>query len=182
MLHACSYTICFVFCYTSWHFYAFSRTNLLTRCHSASSCFLLFFVFQKSYTGNILGIGRNKARSSYFAVTKTESKAETEEGQEAATPGGGAGPPGRTTRWCGPLVHPLTSPFRLYILSEAKTLKSPVSVHEKFHNAPAIEDQFRGTEVSVLAPCWDGELPPEPSPSTPLPYSSPLLSPMMRRE
>jgi hypothetical protein len=27
MLHAYLYTICFVFCYTSWHFYAFSRTN-----------------------------------------------------------------------------------------------------------------------------------------------------------
>jgi hypothetical protein len=33
--------LCFV--YTSWHFYAFSRTNLLRRCHSASSYFLLFF-------------------------------------------------------------------------------------------------------------------------------------------
>jgi hypothetical protein len=35
------YTICFV--YTSWHFYAFFGTNLLTRCHSVSSRFLLFF-------------------------------------------------------------------------------------------------------------------------------------------
>jgi hypothetical protein len=32
MLHACFYTICLVFHYTSWHFYAISRTNLLTRC------------------------------------------------------------------------------------------------------------------------------------------------------
>jgi hypothetical protein len=39
MLHAYSYTICLVFCYTSLHFYAFSETNLLTRCHSASSLF-----------------------------------------------------------------------------------------------------------------------------------------------
>jgi hypothetical protein len=51
------------------------------------------FVFQKSYTGNILGIGRNKSQSSYFPDTKTESKGETEKSQEAATPGGGAGPP-----------------------------------------------------------------------------------------
>jgi hypothetical protein len=29
----------------------------------------------------------------------------------------------------------------------------------------AIEDKFRGTEVSVSAPCRDGEVPPEPSPS-----------------
>jgi hypothetical protein len=45
MLHAYSYTICFKFCYTSWHFYAFSGTNLLTRCHSASSLFFAVFVF-----------------------------------------------------------------------------------------------------------------------------------------
>jgi hypothetical protein len=37
--------LCFV--YTLWHFYAFSRTNLLTRCHNASSCFLLFLCFRK---------------------------------------------------------------------------------------------------------------------------------------
>jgi hypothetical protein len=32
-----------VFCYTSWRFYAFSGTNLLTRCHSASSLFFCSF-------------------------------------------------------------------------------------------------------------------------------------------
>jgi hypothetical protein len=74
MLHACLYTICFVFCYTSWCFYAFSGTNLLTRCHSASSLFSAVFVFQKSYTGNILGIARNKSRSSYFLDMRRSPK------------------------------------------------------------------------------------------------------------
>jgi hypothetical protein len=74
MLHACLYTICFVFCYIWWYFYAFSRTNLLTRCHSASSLFSAVFVFQKSYTGNILKIGRNKSRSSYFPGTRRSPK------------------------------------------------------------------------------------------------------------
>jgi hypothetical protein len=63
MLHACFYTICLVFRYTSWHFYAFSGTNLLTRCHSASSLFSVVFVFQKSYIGNLLGIGQNKSQT-----------------------------------------------------------------------------------------------------------------------
>jgi hypothetical protein len=67
-----------MFYYTSWCFYAFFGTNLLTRCHSVSSLFFAIFVFQKSYTGNILGIGWNKSRSSYFSRHKTESKAETE--------------------------------------------------------------------------------------------------------
>jgi hypothetical protein len=43
MLHAYFYTICLVFRYTSWHFYAFSGTNLLTRYHSASSLFFCYF-------------------------------------------------------------------------------------------------------------------------------------------
>jgi hypothetical protein len=47
-------------------FMHFFGTNLLTRCHSASSQFSAVFVFQKSYTGNILGIGQNKSRTSYF--------------------------------------------------------------------------------------------------------------------
>jgi hypothetical protein len=80
MLHASLCTICFVFCYTSWRFYAFSGTNLLMRCHSASSLFSAVFVFQKSYTGNILRIRRNKSRSSYFSRHETEAKAETKGG------------------------------------------------------------------------------------------------------
>jgi hypothetical protein len=36
-----------VFRYTSWCFYAFSGTNLLTRCHSASSLFSAVFVSEK---------------------------------------------------------------------------------------------------------------------------------------
>jgi hypothetical protein len=74
MLHACLYTICLVFCYTLWHFYAFSRTNLLTRCHSVSSLFSAIFVFQKSYTGNILGIGQNKSQTSYYLTKLPEDQ------------------------------------------------------------------------------------------------------------
>jgi hypothetical protein len=74
MLHACSYTICLVFCYTSWRFYAFFGTNLLSGCHRASSLFFAVFVFQKSYTGNILGIGRNKSRTSYYLMKLPEDR------------------------------------------------------------------------------------------------------------
>jgi hypothetical protein len=67
MLHAYFYIICLVFRYTSWRFYAIFGTNLLTRCHSASSLFSAIFVFQKSYTGNILKIGQNKFQKYYFS-------------------------------------------------------------------------------------------------------------------
>jgi hypothetical protein len=62
-------------------FYAFSGTNLLTRCQSASSLFSTIFVFQKSYTGNILRIGRNKSRTSYFYRSFTKTEDETKGGQ-----------------------------------------------------------------------------------------------------
>jgi hypothetical protein len=58
MLHACLYTICFAFCYTSWHFYAFCGTNLLTRCHR----------------GNIIGIGWNKAEPPIFTEASQRPK------------------------------------------------------------------------------------------------------------
>jgi hypothetical protein len=74
MLHACLYTICFVFCYTSWHFYAFSGTNLLTRCHSTSSLFSAIFVFQKSYTGILLELEETKAKPSIFTEASQRPK------------------------------------------------------------------------------------------------------------
>jgi hypothetical protein len=66
MLHACLYTICFVFCYTSWRFYAFSRTNLLMRCHSASSLFLLFLCFRKATPEIFSELDETKAKIPIF--------------------------------------------------------------------------------------------------------------------
>jgi hypothetical protein len=43
---------------------------------------------------------------------------------------------------------------------------------EQFRSGTAVEDKFRGTEVSVLAPCRDGEVPPEPSPSVSITIST----------
>jgi hypothetical protein len=102
MLHACLYTICLVFCYTSWRFYVFFGTNLLTRCHIASSLFSVVFVFQKSYIENILGIGWNKSRTSYFYRSFTKTEDETEGGQRLATPQGAQPSP-----WAHP---PMVSP------------------------------------------------------------------------
>src|SRR4051794_28796804 len=47
MLHACFVCIPTCFICTFIHFLALSGTDLLTRCHSASSCFLLFLCFRK---------------------------------------------------------------------------------------------------------------------------------------
>jgi hypothetical protein len=74
MLHACLYTICFVFCYTSWRFYAFSRTNLLTRCHSASSLFLLFLCFRKATLEIFSELDKTKAKIPIFPEASRSPK------------------------------------------------------------------------------------------------------------
>jgi hypothetical protein len=56
-------------------------------------------------------------------------------------------------------------PLRLYKASGWKTLKESAKFPEQFRSATAVEDKFWGIEVSVLAPCRDREVPPEPSPS-----------------
>jgi hypothetical protein len=48
MFHACFIPIATCFASTLCHFYTFSGTNLLTRCRSASSCFLLFLYSRKA--------------------------------------------------------------------------------------------------------------------------------------
>jgi hypothetical protein len=74
MLHACLCTICFEFCYTLWHFYAFSGTNLLTRCHSASPCFLLFLCFRKVTQEIFSELDKTKAEPPIFTEASRRPK------------------------------------------------------------------------------------------------------------
>ena len=124
-------------------------------------CQFLFsavFVIQKSCTGNILGIGRNKSRSPYFSVMKTGPEGETEKSHEVATPPLGAGHPQAAPRHgVGPSGAHLPRPSAYKLPPDAKTLDQSASIHEKFRISAAIEDKFRGSEVPVPAPCRDGD-------------------------
>jgi hypothetical protein len=155
-----------VFCYTLWHFYAFFRTNLLTRCHSASSLFSAVFGFQKSYIENILGIGRNKSRSSYFSRHETELKAETVEGQHRVarpTPS-----PRHQVVWPpGPppdaALPPIYSPRR-------ENLKGPINFPRNILQAAAVVDARSGrSRSSSRHPTEEGNHHRRPSSSPCLP-------------
>ena len=142
-------------------------------------CFCISEKLYRKYSRN----WRNKSRSSYFTVTKTEPEGETEKSHEVATPPLGAGLPLAAPRHgVGPSSAHRPRPSAYKLPPDAKTLNQPASIHEKSCSSAAIKDKFWGTEVYVPAACRDGELPPEPSPSTPPPSSSLLLTPMMRRE
>jgi hypothetical protein len=66
----------------------------------------------------------------------------------------------------------VTTPLRLYKASGWKTLGESAKFPERFCSAAAIEDKFRGTKISVLAPYQGGEVPPEPSPSVSITVSA----------
>ena len=141
------------------------------------------FWFQKSYTGNILGIDKGNYFTKFYTGRLQKPEGEPEGGHRVATPPLGAPYPlAAPGGGVGPLDHLLAPPFRLFNPPDAKTLSLSPKPPEKFRCRRHIEAKFRGTEVSVLAPCRDGEVLPEGSPSTPPPSSSPLLTPMMRSE
>jgi hypothetical protein len=68
------YTNWFMFCYTSWHFYVFSRTDLLTRCHSASSCILLFLYFRKVIHEIFSELDKTKAEVPIYLTRRRSPK------------------------------------------------------------------------------------------------------------
>jgi hypothetical protein len=63
-------------------------------------------------------------------------------------------------------------PLRLYKASGRKILKESAFFPEQFRSSAAVEGKFWGIEVSVPAPCRDGEVPPEPSPSVSIAVSA----------
>jgi hypothetical protein len=64
------------------------------------------------------------------------------------------------------------TPLRLYKASGRKTLEESAKFPKEFRNAAAVEDKYRGIEVSIPAPYWDGEVPLEPSPSVSIAVSA----------
>src|SRR6185369_6964235 len=119
MFHACFIPIATCFASTLYHFYTFFGTNRLTRCRSASSCFLLFCIPEKL----VWKYSRNWTKlhgDSYF--TRTQLK--DERSNRGEPPGGHTHlghAPWRALGWCGPLGALQPPPFRLLILPDAKT-------------------------------------------------------------
>jgi hypothetical protein len=161
MLHACFYTICLVFRYNLWCFYAFSRTNLLMRCHSASSLFSAIFVFQKSYTGNILKIGRNKSKISRNLPKLLENQRGERVGHQG-THTTGQRRPGLATplRVRPPRSTSDDAPSPIKIPRREKP-KHPINFPET-HRDPSLSltRDWEGPEA-LLAPCRRGESPSE---------------------
>jgi hypothetical protein len=63
-------------------------------------------------------------------------------------------------------------PLRLYKASGRKTLGESANFEKEFCSSTATVNKFQGTKVSIPAPCWDREVPPEPSPSVSIAVSA----------
>jgi hypothetical protein len=165
------YTICFVFCYTSWRFYAFSRNNLLTRRHSASSLFLLFLCFRKATQEIFSELDKTKARVPIFPDTRQSPKM-----RRRGTRGRPHHPMAHATPWPrhgmvwapGPLpdaaLLPIYSPRR-------ENLKDPINFPRNLLQAAVIVDaRSRGSRSSSWHPAREGNHQRRPSSS---PWSPP---------
>jgi hypothetical protein len=124
MLHACLYTICFVFCL---HFMAFLRIF-------QNRCFCVVKKLHRKYSRNWM---KQKLK---FLITWHEDGVQRRVG---GGPRGGHtwwwhGPPlGRATRWCDHLVHLLTSPFRLFNPLDGKTLRAQTFFQKTYCKPPS---------------------------------------------
>ena len=119
-------------------FYAFSGTNLLTRCHSASFCFLLFLVPEKLFGQYSRNSTKQKPNLLFFRGTHGARRASQGEAHGLQTTSWRGQKGGGASRWFGPLGTPPTLPLRLFSHPDAKTLDIYLILQKDFRSAVAI--------------------------------------------
>src|SRR5215203_2719702 len=157
MFHATLLMIPTCFMHIICHIYAFSGTNLLTRCRRASCCFLLFLVSEilvRKYSRNW-----TKLRpGSYFCTKLPEDRRDNEVGPRGSQGIGRRGPgPGRAGLPPGHLVWPPALPFRLLKASIAKPPVPRATIRKTFQRRRRRESHLGGFRSSTPAPCRRGD-------------------------
>jgi hypothetical protein len=146
MLVYTPFALCFV--YTSWRFYAFSVTNLLTRCHSVSSPFFCYFYISKKLHSKYSRNWTKQKLKSIISWHKDRVQRRAGDRLGAGHTWWWCGPHlGHATRGCDCLVHLQTSPFHLFIPLDGKTL-GPNSFLEKIRQAVMMTHKYRGSQQS----------------------------------
>ena len=150
MFHVDIILIATCFGCTLYHFYAFSGTNLLIRCHSASSLFSAVFRFRN----------RSESDEINYTVNKRSGRSRSPEGTWGGTPGahaiGGRGQGGtRVATWCGGLVALLWLFFGLRgCIGENRSVGFRfVQFREYFQNKFSEIQKQHKTENGTVASC-----------------------------
>ena len=148
MFHACFIPIATCFASILYHFYTFFGTNLLTRCHSASSCFLLFLYSRKASLEIFSELDENLRRPLFYQKTPWARRTSPGEARGPHTwAGRGWALPG-ALGWCRLLGHLLATPFGLYIAPDLKLTEQSTISPEKFQSSAAIRNQVSGVRSS----------------------------------
>ena len=157
MFHATLLMLSTCFMHTLCHIRAFSGTNLLTRCRSASCCFLLFLVSEILVTK----YSRNWTKSTPRVLFCHEASRSPKRRRRGATTGPhprAARPPlGRVALWCGAPVPPLDLPFRLQIASVTKPPVPRATIRKTLLRRRRRRSHLGGSRRSPPAPCRRGE-------------------------
>jgi hypothetical protein len=125
-------------------------------------CFLLFLCFRKVTLEIFSKLDETKAEVPFFFLKRDGVQSRDGGGPEGSHAIGWRGPPpGRTTRWCRPLVHPLTPPFHLYILLDEKTLRPELFSRKHTASRRRYRRKIGRVQKLFSAPCRRGESPPE---------------------
>src|SRR6266480_1982649 len=132
MLHACSTPIALSFTIILWSFYAISDTNLLTTCHSASPCFLLFLVSEKLHRKYSRNWTKQKPKLLFFPEPSRAPKESCNQTRGWSHPPLARPGSGRAKGRCGPPAGPPTPSFRLYIAFVLKVTRQRLETPEKF--------------------------------------------------
>ena len=131
-------------------------TNLLTRCHSASSCFLLFLYSRKASQEIFSELDENLRRHLFYQNTHGVQRGDEEEPGGPHTPLGRGPPPWRALGCCGPIGGRQPPPFRLLISPDAKTLRpEPISTKSS-RGAAVVSPSSGGSRTSSRHPAGEG--------------------------
>src|SRR4051812_647031 len=122
MLHARFVPTILCFVYTLRHFYTFSGTNVLTRCHSATSCFLLFSDSEKLVKKYFRNWMEQKPKSIFYRNEDGVQRGDEEAPQGVRTTPRRGFTLGHARAWCGIPVPQPTLPSCLYKPPEAEIL------------------------------------------------------------
>ena len=141
-------TILTCFACTLWWFHAFSGTNLLTRCHSASSCFLLFLVPERLFGQYSRNWTKSTPNLLFFPEGSRTPKKSRRRARGAHTIGPHGPDPGHAGLGWGHPVDPPAPPLRLYNPFRPKNTvpidETPERLQGRRHRR---ETPIRGTEL-----------------------------------
>ena len=160
MFHATLLMIPTCFIHIICHYYAFSETNLLTRCHSASFCLLCLFIAEKAQKPKCSEKSRKITEILFHRKTHGARRASQGEAQGLLPIGRRGLEGGHPTLWGGPLGTLPTPTLRLFKPSWPKTSgplhETPENIQGRRHIAKL---QFGGQKSLFRHPAGAGNCP-----------------------